>query len=236
MVRGKKVIGIVPARGGSKGIPRKNIVPLGGKPLIAWTIEAALQAGSLDRLIVSTDDQEIAKVAAQCGGEVPFLRPSEIAQDDTSDFPVYRHTLNWLKQNEGAGFDVVVWLRPTTPLRAAKDINNAIRILLGTDADWVRSMCRVEHHPYWMYKISRGAASLFHQRGDMTKHYRRQNLPRLYRLNGLVEATWARNILNDEYLYKGKIVPYVVPLERSVDIDGMMDIRLAEVLLAGGQA
>lgn len=129
MLKFNNIIAIIPARGGSKGIPRKNIRLLHGKPLIAWTIETALSTSCLKRVIVSTDDEEIAEVAEKYGAEVPFLRPKKYAQDDTTDMPVYEHTLHWLEENERYIPDIVVWLRPTAPLRTSEDIKNAVNIL-----------------------------------------------------------------------------------------------------------
>ena len=130
------VLGLIPARGGSKGIPRKNLRELAGKPVLAWTIEAALACPLLDRVLVSTDDDEIAAAARACGAEVPFARPAQLANDDTPDLPVYRHALETL----GYEFDVVAWLRPTAPLRTAEDIAAAVRLLEETGADCVRSV------------------------------------------------------------------------------------------------
>ncbi|MFN4955881.1 MAG: cytidylyltransferase domain-containing protein, partial [Aphanizomenon sp.] len=123
------VIAIIPARGGSKGVPRKNIRLLGDKPLIAWTIETSLRSKILDRVIVSTDDHDIAELSVKVGAEIPFLRPSELAKDDTPDLPVYLHILDYLAKQENYHPDVVVWLRPTSPLRLAEDVENTVNIL-----------------------------------------------------------------------------------------------------------
>ena len=151
-----QVLAIIPARGGSKGVPHKNIRPLCGKPLIAWTIEVALACPTLERIIVSTDDLAIAEVARTYGAEVPFIRPAKLAQDDTPDLPVYNHTLMWLAENENYFPELVAWLRPTVPLRAVQDVEAAVALLQRSDFDCVRSVCKAEHHPYWMKRLDNG--------------------------------------------------------------------------------
>ena len=142
------VLGLVPARGGSKGIPRKNLIPVGGLPLIAHTILAARKSRSLDRVIVSTDDDEIAEVAERFGAEVPFRRPPEFAEDLTPDLPVFLHALEWLDRHEGYKPDLIAHLRPTSPLRTAQHIDEAVSILRGRpDADSVRSVTVPSENP-----------------------------------------------------------------------------------------
>ena len=143
-------LAIIPARGGSKTVPHKNIKALAGKPLIAWTIETALASAAVERVLVSTDSQQIRDVACRWGAQVPFLRPDAYAQDDTPDLPVYLHALRWLAEHENYRPWAVAWLRPTTPLRSAADVDAAVQILAESDADCVRSVVAVEHHPYWM--------------------------------------------------------------------------------------
>src|SRR5512139_3426113 len=133
------ILALIPARGGSKGIPRKNIRSFAGYPLIAWSIAAAKQSSCVTRIIVSTDDEEIASVAREYGAEAPFLRPAELAQDNTTDLPVFEHALQWLADNEGYKPDVLVQLRPTSPIRPKDCVDNAVRILMEhADADCVR--------------------------------------------------------------------------------------------------
>ena len=224
-------LALIPARGGSKGIPRKNVRMLAGKPLIAWTIETALACPRLDRVIVSTDDQEIAQVASQYGAEVPFIRPAELSQDDTPDLPVYIHALSWLVEHEGYCPDVVVWLRPTSPLRTVQDIEAAIQILVETGADWVRSVCPAEHHPYWMKRLDGNHLLPFMDGIDESKYYRRQLLPPVYRLNGAVDVTWYKTVMEKGLLYNGDVRGYVMPPERSIDLDTELDFVLVELLL-----
>ena len=227
----RKVIAIIPARGGSKIVPRKNIRLLANKPLISWTIEKGLATTSINRVIVSTDDAEIAEITVKYGAEVPFLRPLELAQDDTPDLPVYLHVLNYLEQQENYNPDIVVWLRPTSPLRTIEDIENAINLLIDSDADCVRSVCLAEHHPYWMKKLEGDRLIPLLEGVDETQYYRRQLLPPVYRLNGAVDVSWCKNVLENQQLYFGNMGGYVMPPERSVDIDTELDFALAEILL-----
>ncbi len=150
-----KTLGIITARGGSKGIPRKNIKLLGGKPLIAYTIEASKESGIFDRIIVSTDDNEIAEVAKKYGAEVPFMRPAELAQDTTPTLPVLVHALEWLKSNEGYEPDAVAILQPTSPLRSSEHLRNAHVLFVQSGADSVVSVKTVPGHynPHWQFQV-----------------------------------------------------------------------------------
>lgn len=231
MHNGYSILAIIPARGGSKGVPRKNIRELAGKPLIAWTIETVKATPCIDRLIVSTDDLEIAEIAEQYGASVPFLRPIELAQDDTLDLPVYQHVLTMLQEREGFSPDIVVWLRPTAPLRVREDIEASIEKLIQTKADWVRSVCTVEHHPYWAFLMEGDRLKPLVEGIDIKKYYRRQLLPPAYQLNGAVEVCWRATIEDKGLLYIGNVVAYVMPLERSVDMDRELDFCLAETII-----
>ena len=234
----KNIVALIPARSGSKGVPKKNICLLAGKPLIAWTIETAIACPSLDRIIVSTDDLKIAHIASNYGAEVPFLRPLELAQDDTPDLPVYQHTLSWLAEHEDYHPDIVVWLRPTSPLRTVQDIEKAIQLLKKTGADCVRSISLAEHHPYWMKRLDGNDDSLkpFVEGIDEAKFYRRQLLPPVYRLNGAVDVSVSKNVLENGLLYQGDIRGYVMPQDRSVHIDNKIYFALAELLIKEREA
>ncbi len=226
-----EVLAIIPARGGSKGVPRKNIKLLGEKPLLAWSIESARNAGCVNRIIVTTDDNEIAEIANQCGGEVPFLRPAEYAQDETTDLPVYQHALGWLHENENYVPDIIVWLRPTAPFREGRDIDLAVEQLIETKADWVRSVCEVEHHPYWMFDFEGDRLKPFIDGITLTDYPRRQLLPPAYRLNGVIDVTWTKTIIEKQLFYEGDVRGYIMPVNKSVDIDTEMDFFLAETML-----
>lgn len=226
-----EILGIVPARGGSKGVARKNVHPLAGRPLIAWTISAALACPSLDRLVVSTEDAEIARVARQWGAETPFAQPADLAADDVPDLPVCRHALEWLRRNEGYRPDMVVWLRPTAPLRRTADIRDAVAKLAAGRADCLRSVSPVDHHPYWMKRRVDDRLVPFLEGKDEIAYPQRQRLPPLYRLNGAVDATWARTVEEHGFLFGGTMIAHVMDAARSLDIDSELDFRIAEILM-----
>ena len=148
MYKGETILGLIPARGGSKGLPRKNIKLLLGKPLIAWTIEQALASKYLDKVVVSTDDEEIAKISKKYGAEVPFIRPKELATDKTKGIDVVLHTIRWMEEN-GKSYDFLMLLQSTSPLRTFEDMDKAIELLFLKKAKAIVSVCEVEHHPYW---------------------------------------------------------------------------------------
>ena len=222
-------LAIVPARGRSKGLPRKNLLPLAGKPLVCWTIEHAFAAKSVDRVIVSTDDEEIAAIAQAAGADVPFLRPAELAEDDTADLPVLAHALAWLSEHEGFEPDIIVWLRPTSPLRTAEDIDAAVGLLESRGARCVRSVCLTEHHPAWMYRMENDELELFEVPGG--PYMRRQDLPAVYRPNGAVDVIRRNAVPEGGALFATPAVGYVMPRERSIDIDDAVDLGLASMLL-----
>ena len=154
-VTSQEVLALIPARGGSKSIPRKNIRPFAGYPLIAYSIAAGLAAETVTRVIVSTDDEEIAAVSRQYGAEIPFLRPAEFSQDQTPDLPVFQHALHWLAENEGYQPEIVVQLRPTSPFRRVLHIDQAVyQLLEHPDADAVRTVCVPFQNPFKMWRIS----------------------------------------------------------------------------------
>jgi len=224
------IIAIIPARGGSKRIPQKNIRDLHGKPLIAWSIETAL-ASSIDRVIVSTDNSEIAEISSNYGAEVPFLRPPELAKDQSPDLPVCSHTLNFLEQTENYISDAIVWLRPTSPLRTTQDIEECIQKQVTSNADCVRSVCNVSHHPYWMKSFKDDQLLPFLEGKDEQKYYQSQLLPPVYRLNGAVDVIATKFIREQNLLYGGDMRGYLMPEMRSIDIDTELDLLIAEVLI-----
>ncbi|MCG8685357.1 MAG: acylneuraminate cytidylyltransferase family protein, partial [Desulfobacterales bacterium] len=175
----KKVLGLIPARGGSKGIPRKNIRLLNGKPLLNYTVEAALKAASLDRVIVSTDDDEIAQVALKAGAEVPFMRPAEYATDTASSISVIKHALKWLKKNEGYRPDAVAFLAPTSPLRTTGQIDGTVDLLWNSKLDSAITICPVQDHPYFVYSLNE-KGELIELIDIPDKPLRRQDLPDYY--------------------------------------------------------
>lgn len=221
-----KILGLIPARGGSKGVPRKNIRMLAGKPLIAWTIEAALKASCVGRVVVSTDDDEIAAIAKKHGAEVPFLRPDVLAADDTPDFPVLQHALESLNRS----YEYIVWLRPTAPLRVFEDIDQAVAELALTGADSVRSVSATKAHPYWMKTLDGPLLKPFVPGHDERNYPRRQSLPPAYLLNGAVDVTTRKTVAGGS-MWGEKIAAYVMSPDRSLDIDTETDLIAAEALL-----
>jgi CMP-N,N'-diacetyllegionaminic acid synthase len=228
------VLGIVTARGGSKGIPGKNLAPLGGKPLLAWTADAARAAKLLTRTVLSTDDQEIARVGRQCGLEVPFLRPAELARDDTPTIPVLQDVVKRLEA-AGAKFDAVLTLQPTTPFRRASDIDGAIELLERTGADSVISFVDVgEKHPARMKFIDAEGRVTNPPFAEAFEGQRRQDLAKLYLREGSIYLT-RRSVLMDQGSLQGKDCrAWIVPPGRTCNIDTPADLLLAEAMYAKG--
>jgi CMP-N-acetylneuraminic acid synthetase len=233
-----KILGIIPARGGSKGIPHKNMVPLAGRPLLAYTCEAALRSRRLTRVVLSTDDQVMAEVGKAAGVEVPFLRPRELAQDETSSPAVARHAVSWLEQYQGWPADVLVWLQPTSPLRRAPHIDEAIDLFLQMEADTVVSVINVPHrfNPYSIMRLVDGHLQDFWQAPLSFDRYRRQEVPDLYARNGpAVLVTRVQIVMERGSFYGPRVVPYLMDEAASVDIDTPFDLELASFLLTRGE-
>lgn len=226
------VVGIIPARGGSKGVPRKNIRLLAGKPLIAYTIEAALAAKSLDRVIVSTDDEEIDRIAKEYGAEVPFPRPKQLAEGTTPDLPVFQHALKYLEENENYKPDIIVHLRPTTPFKTGKLIDEAVDKLISTGADGIRTVCLVDYHPYWMKRLEDDRILPFM---ELDREYpRRQDLPPVYKANGVVDVTRRKFIMDEGRMLGDNVRAIFMELIPSLDIDTELDFLVAEKILEEG--
>lgn len=224
-----RCLAVIPARAGSKGLSGKNILPLGGKPLIAHTIDAARAAHSIQRIVVSTESEEIARVAQQHGAEVPFLRPAELARDETPMLPVLQHVLRELTATEGHQPEIIVLLQATSPLRRAEDIDRAVTLLEQTRADSVISLCAAEHHPAWMKRIECGLVVPFLENGP--EFTRRQDLPPVYRLNGAIYVTRARVLLEENAILGRDTRALIMDNESSVDIDTPLDLKLAALIL-----
>ncbi len=231
-----EILGLITARGGSKTVPKKNIKDLGGKPLLAYTIEEARKTGLISRLIISTDCEEIAAVAMDYGCEVPFMRPSEFAGDMVQDLPVFEHALKWLEREEGYSSDMVVHLRPTAPLRRVTHIEGAIKTLIAhPDADSVRSVCLAPKHPLKMWRIE-GDRLVSYIPAEVSGikesyNYPRQKLPEAYVQNGSVDVIRRKTITDMGTMSGDLIVPYVMEEEDSINIDTFMDFAMAEILL-----
>lgn len=228
--RGCKVLAIIPARGGSKGLPGKNIKPLCGKPLIAYTIEAALAAKSVERVILTTDDESIATAARKYGVEVPFMRPTELAQDDSSAVDVYRYTLERLNKGCSAAYDEFVVLQPTSPLRTASDIDAAIDLFRSRKADSVISVCEADHPPIWAKKID-GEGVLRDYFTESSGVKNRQKIPVAFMPNGAIYVLKSMLLDRGTY-YSDRTFPYKMPVERSIDIDSRIDFDFAEFLVS----
>jgi CMP-N,N'-diacetyllegionaminic acid synthase len=219
------VLAVIPARGGSKGIPRKNIKPLWGKPLIQWTIDAAKHSKHLDRIIVSTEDPEIARISSELGADVPFVRPSNLATDDTPGLAPVLHALEQLPE-----YEWIMLLQPTSPLRITEDIDSAFELCQAHGAPAAVSVSISSDHPYWTYRIGVEGRmeSFIVNRPDIP---RRQDLPPAYGLNGaiyLARTDWLRE---QECFVTPETLGYVMPPERSIDLDSPLDWQWLEFLL-----
>ena len=240
MVNQPEVLALIPARSGSKGIPRKNIRDFAGAPLIAWSIAAALRAESVTRVIVSTDDEEIAAVAREWGAETPFLRPAELAQDDTTDYPVFRHALDWLASRENYHPDVIVQLRPTSPVRPLNCVDDALRLLLAhPSADCVRGVVPSGQNPFKMWQVDAESGRmlpLLPVEGLAEPHNApRQSLPKTYWQTGHIDAIRASTILEKASLTGDEIWPLMIDPRYSADIDTPADWERYERLLQDPQ-
>lgn len=229
MYRGKKILAVIPAKGGSKRLPHKNIKPLLGKPLIGWTIEEAKKSRYLDKIIVSTECPKIAKVAREYNAEVPFVRPKRLSKDNVPIFDVVIHALKFYKR-KGAKFDMAIILQAPCPVRTAKDIDGAIKFLFKKKAKAVISVCEAFHHPFWMNVLPPNRCmENFIARNIRDKN--RQYLPKFFQLNGAIFLGFVDYIKRHKSYYGKETYAYIMPKEKSVDIDDIVDFQLAETLL-----
>ena len=235
---GKKpsVMVIIPARGGSKSIPGKNIKSLGGHPLISYSIAAGIQASYVDRVIVSTDDEEIASHARYYGAEVPFMRPARLAEDHVTDLPVFEHALLFLEKISGTVPDIVVQLRPTSPFRAPGCIDAAVNLLAQNQhADSVRGVTESMYTPYKMWRIRESRMEpLLDTPYDEPYNMPRQQLPKIFWQTGQIEAIRSRTIIEKKSMTGTVILPYVLDPACAVDLDTKLDWQYAEFLLERG--
>lgn len=242
MSSNSQILGLILARGGSKSIPKKSIAQCDGKPLLYYTIRAAQESRLLTRLVISTDDEEIAEIARGLGVEVPFIRPSELAGDEVPDFPVFEHALRWLKEKEGYMPEIVVHLRPTTPFKTGKDIDNGIEMLQkNPDAESVRSVCTPLHSPFKMYKIQDGEKFLVPLLKDaypeVFKQYPeafnmpRQLLPSVWRHSGYIDVIRSSVIFEKKSMSGIKIMPLFFDGRRDIDIDTLKELKYAEEII-----
>ena len=233
------ILALIPARGGSKGIPRKNIKDFAGYPLIAWSVAAGLQAHSVNRVIVSTDDEEIAAVSRAWGAETPFMRPAELAQDRTTDLPVFEHALKWLEDIEGYKPDIVIQLRPTSPIRPKDCVDSAVKILMEhADADCVRGVVTAGQNPYKMWRFNgyeKPMNPLLEVDGIAEPYNApRQILPPTYWQTGHIDVIRASTITRKQSLTGNTIYPLVIDPRYTVDIDTPADWAKYESLVYHG--
>lgn len=224
MLDGKNVLGVIPARGGSKGLPRKNVLPLAGKPLIAWTIDAGRSSKYIDHLILSTDDHEIAEVGRAWGADVPFIRPPHLAGDETPMVEVVRHVLH-----EIPGYDLIVLLQPTSPLRTAEDIDGCIAMLHQKNASTAVTVAEAEVVPQWLFHLDPESRLQPIMPGDLP--HRRQAAGKVFTLNGAVYVGTREAYSTASALVGPETIAYVMPRERSIDVDTLFDLKVCETLL-----
>lgn len=223
MYQTHKILAVIPARGGSKGVPRKNVRLLDGKPLIAWSIEQASQSRYVDRVIVSSEDEEICQVAKTYGAEVPFVRPAALASDTAPGVDVLCHAV----EAAGGDYDYVVLLQPTSPLREADDIDAAIELCIERAVPSVVSLAEATKSPYWMYQME-SDGGLVPVVENVASN--RQQLPRSYALNGAVYVLEVASLLESRAILREDTLGYVMPTERSYDIDTEMDFLICDFI------
>lgn len=226
----KKILAVIPARGGSKGIPRKNIKDLAGKPLIAWTIETAKVSSVFDRIIVSTDDQEIAVIARQFGADVPFLRPQELSTDTATSIDVVLHLIQWLQENEHYSPDYLMLLQPTSPFRSSADITQVIQLMqTNQEADAIISVTAVDHPVQWLRKMEADGKLL--PLDETPLKLRRQDAQQIYQLNGSIYLIKTETFVKDKTFLPAKTFGYIMPEEKSIDIDTPWNFHMAELIM-----
>lgn len=229
MYQGKTILCIIPARGGSKGLPGKNIKELLGKPLIAYTIEHAKKSRYIDRVIVSTEDNGIADISRRYGAEVPFTRPYALASDESSVIDVLLHAVDWLQKEQRSAYDIVILLHTTTPLREDKDIDRCIEILVSKGADNVFSVTEAHRNPYFnMVEVGENHKVHLVKEGN---HVTRQSAPKVFDMNASIYVWWTDTLRSNRKVLMEKSEIYIMPKERSVDIDDYLDFKIAEMLL-----
>ena len=223
------ILAIIPARGGSKGLPGKNIKELNGKPLIAYTIEAAKKSKYIDRVVISTDDKEIADTSKTYGGEIPCLRPDELSKDNSPTIDCVIHMLNYLKEKESYVPEYVALLQCTSPLRDYNHLNEAIEKLIKTKKDAIVSVCEAEVNPYWTNVFEGDDLKYFIEEGR--KITRRQDLPKVYRGNGAFYIVKTSVLITERTVEPENLTGYIMSNEASIDIDTIMDFKIAEIMI-----
>lgn len=225
MINKQRLMALIPARGNSKGLPGKNTAPLSGIPLIAWTIAAARESVYVDSAIVTTDSQEIADIAASYGADIPFLRPATLAMDDTPGIAPVLHACQTLP-----GYDLVVVLQPTSPMRTAAHLDAALNLMAEQDADFCVSVTQAKQHPNWMYRKSDDGFLQRYEQDEMKTD--RQSLSPVYALNGAIYIARIPQMMEQKSFAGQKTIAFEMSPEHSADIDTAFDFRLCEMLLA----
>jgi CMP-N,N'-diacetyllegionaminic acid synthase len=224
-----QILAIITARGGSKGVPRKNLRDLAGKPLVVWSIEAAKSAQHFMRILVTTDDPQIAEVSRAAGAEVPFLRPSELSGDCATSEAAVLHALDWLYEKEQYSPDLIVLLQPTSPFRSPLDIDLALNLQMTTNADSVISVTENRRPVQWLRKVTaQGTIEAVTSAIEIT---RRQDAEQLYQLNGAIYVIKPEVLRSENTFYSKNCHAYVMPPERSLDIDSELDFLIADLLM-----
>jgi CMP-N-acetylneuraminic acid synthetase len=221
------VLGLINARGGSKGVPRKNVKPLCGKPLIVYSIEAGLGSRIISELVVSTEDEEIANIARKWGAQVPFIRPAHLSVNNVKQMGAVLHAIDFLEKEWGKEYDIVVLLQPTSPLRTSRDIDCAVEKMINTGADSVVSFTEVRQHPYQMYRLENERPVKLID----APRTRRQEFPAVFMLNGAVYAARRDVIIQKRSFIGDKCVGFVMSQAESVNIDTYLDWEIAEILM-----
>lgn len=225
----KSILAVIPARGGSKGVPKKNIKKLSGKHLIGYTIEAAKNSKYANRVVVSTEDYEIAKISKYYGAEVPYLRPSELSVDTSPTIDSILHMVNYLEKNEEYKPDYILLLQCTSPLRNSNHIDDAVEKLLNSDFEALVSVCEAENNPYWVNVFDGDVLKYFIEEGKYIS--RRQDLPKSYRLNGAIYLIKTEVLKRSKTLEPETLTGYIMDAYSSIDIDTELDFKIAEVLM-----
>lgn len=228
MIADKKVLGLVIARGGSKGLPGKNLLEIGGISLTGRAVQAGLESKYIDDVIISTDDNDIAEEAEKNGCEIPFMRPAELATDSARSIDVIKHAIETMK-SEGRSYDIFVLLQPTTPFRTAQHIDDCLELYVEKNADSVISVTEAEHHPLWMNTLPEDMSMKDFMRPE-AENMNRQELTAQYRINGGVYAVSCDYLLSTGKLYSDRSYAYLMDAESSIDIDSELDYKIARFL------
>lgn len=229
------ILTIIPARGGSKGVPRKNIRKLGGKPLIAYTIESAHKSKYVDKIFVSTEDEEIAKIARNLGAEIPFIRPKELASDTAKSVDVIKHAIVELEKIMKIKYDIIVLLEPPAPFRTGSDIDECVELFLQNKPGSVVSVCEEKkYHPHYLKKINNGFLEPYGKNNFPEGTPRQLLTPKIYMINGCVYVIRRDNVMQGN-IYGEKVIPFIMPNEKSINIDTMLDWYAAEASITFGE-